>query len=407
MADFGVEIEPDVAGFDPRRLDAVGRYAQLLVDSAMLPGALVAVSRGGRVVHLSTHGFRDDAGTVPVTPDTVWRWYSMNKPIVAAAAMLLHDRGVFGLDTPIAEFLPEFGTPRVFTGGTAAAATTRAAREPIRIWHLLTHTAGLTYGFHHAHPVDELYRSAGFEVGHPRGLDLAACCSLLATLPLQAEPGTRWIYSIGLDVMARVIEVAVGRPIREFLRSELLDPLGMTDAGFDLRPESDERLATLQTTDGATGRLRPDPSRAETFARMQGPGGMGGTAADYHRFVRLLVGRGEIDGFRLLGPRTVTCMMSNHLPGGADIETIGHRLYPDTSYAGTGFGLGAAVVIDPVTTKIPGSAGEYFWGGAATTHFWVDPAEEIGVLMFAQALTRGRYPIRKRLHQLVYQALVP
>ena len=288
------------------------------------------------------------------------------------------------------------------------------AVEPVRVWHLLTHTAGLTYGFHRVHPVDAMYRAAGFEWSSPPGMDLAAACDAWSGLPLLFQPGAEWNYSVATDVLGRVVEVASGQSLDEFFAAQILGPLGMTDTSFWADAEAAPRLAALYFPgpDGVAARL--DALGAAALAppdMLSGGGGLVSTAADYDRFTQLLLSRpdspaGELDGVRLLSPRTVGYMARNHLPGGLDLETFGRPLYAESPFRGVGFGLGFAVVIDPVPGRVVGSAGELSWGGAASTAFWIDQAADLTVSFFTQLLPSSTHPIRPQLRQLVYQALV-
>jgi CubicO group peptidase (beta-lactamase class C family) len=403
-----VEIDPAKAGFDEGRLARIDAHFARYVDDGRLPGWLLLVSRGGQVVHLSTYGQRDKEAALPVELDTLFRMYSMTKPVTSVAAMMLYEEGAFELKDPVARFIPAFADMRVFKGGSALAPVTVPATEPMRIWHLLTHTAGLTYGFHHAHPVDAVYRAAGFEWGSPPGADLAECCEQWAQLPLLFEPGSEWNYSVSTDVLGRVVEVASGQTLDRFFAERIFEPLGMTDTGFSA---SDlDRLAALYTRNPATGEaFRIDmmgDAAKKPPSMLSGGGGLVGTAADYHRFTQMLLGEGQLEATRLLSPRTVRYMTSNHLPGGADLEAFGRPLFSETTFDGVGFGLGFSVVDDPVKNKVLGSRGEFAWGGAASTAFWVDPVEDVTAMFLTQLLPSSTYPIRTQLKQLVYQALV-
>ncbi|MDP9293847.1 MAG: beta-lactamase family protein, partial [Actinomycetota bacterium] len=282
--------------------------------------------------------------------------------------------------------------------------------EPVRMWHLLTHTAGLTYGFHHAHPVDAMYREAGFEWGTPPGLDLAECCEAWARLPLLFQPGSEWNYSVATDVLGRVVEILSGQPLDTFLSERIFSPLEMTDTVFSVEQPDAGRLAALYSPDPATGLATRNDAMGSRALRppdaFSGGGGLASTAADYHRFAQMLLGEGELGEVRLLGTRTVRFMARNHLPGGADLEAFGRPLFAETTFEGVGFGLGFSVVVDPVAGRFPSSAGEFAWGGAASTAFWVDPVEQLIVLFFTQLLPSSTHPIRSQLHQLVSQALV-
>jgi CubicO group peptidase (beta-lactamase class C family) len=281
-----VEIDPAEAGFDEGRLARIDAHFARYVDDGRLPGWLLLVSRGGQVVHLSTYGQRDKEAALPVELDTLFRMYSMTKPVTSVAAMMLYEEGAFELKDPVGRFIPAFADMRVFKGGSALAPVTVPATEPMRIWHLLTHTAGLTYGFHHAHPVDAIYRAAGFEWGSPPGADLAECCEQWAQLPLLFEPGSEWNYSVSTDVLGRVVEVASGQTLDRFFAERIFEPLGMSDTGFSANDL--DRLAALYTRNPATGEaFRIDmmgDAAKKPPSMLSGGGGLVGTAADYHRF---------------------------------------------------------------------------------------------------------------------------
>jgi CubicO group peptidase (beta-lactamase class C family) len=405
-----VDEDPAKLGFDPDRFARLDRRLARYVDEGLLPGWLVLVSRHGRIAHLATYGQRDMEAGLPVELDTRWRMHSMTKPITSVAAMMLYEEGALELSDPISNWLPEFTDMRVYRRGTAQSPATDAAARPILVWHLLTHTSGLTYGFHHAHAVDEMYRAAGFEWSVPPDMDLALCCAVLAEMPLVFEPGTEWNYSMSTDVLGRLVEVVSGQPLDEFLDRRILGPLGMADTGFWIQPDAADKLAALYVAARGTRRaVRQDGlGRIGTGKPLylSGGGGLVSTAADYHRFTQLLAGGGELDGVRLLGSRTVDMMTRNHLPGGQDLEQFGRPLFAESTFHGVGFGFGFAVLQDPVRAKLPAAAGEYSWGGAASTAFWVDPIEDITVVFLTQLLPSSTHPLRTQLHQLVYQALV-
>jgi CubicO group peptidase (beta-lactamase class C family) len=416
MNELKAEADPAELGFDPARLDRVDRHFRRYVDDGQLPGWLITVSRRGRLAHVSSYGSRDVEAGLPVETGTLWRIYSMTKPVTSVAAMMLYEEGAFELTDPVSAFIPSFADVRVYAGGADLRPLTVPATEPVRIWHLLTHTAGLTYGFHRVHPVDARYREAGFEWGTPRGMDLAQCCDAWASQPLLFQPGTEWNYSVATDVLGRVVEVASGEGLDEFMSRRVFGPLGMTDTGFWVDEDGMGRLAALYTPGadpgGGLGRLDAMGKVARSRPRvLGGGGGLLSTAADYHRFTQMLLDRpgspgGELDGARLLSPRTVAYMTRNQLPGGADLETFGRPLYAESPFRGVGFGLGFAVVIDAAAGKALGSEGEYSWGGAASTAFWVDPAEQLTACFFTQLMPSSAYRIRPQLRQLVYQALV-
>jgi len=451
MTQLTTEVDPLEVGLDPARLARVDRHFARYVDDGRLPGWSLLISRSGRVAHTSTYGLRDVEAGAPVTDDTLFRIYSMTKPITSVAALMLYEEGAFELTDPVSRYLPAFADQRVLVGGTAARPVTVPAIEPVRIWHLLTHTAGLTYGFHHVEVIDEIYRANGFEWGTPKGLDLAGCVDAWAGLPLAFQPGAEWNYSVATDVVGRLVEVVSGQSLDAFFAERIFGPLGMTDTAFTVAAADAERLAALYTptsraaldtppraaidtppraaptADGAAAGAAPNGAapngaaaegtrfvRSERMGRavlrepycLSGGGGLVSTRHDYARFAQMLLHGGELEGVRLLGDRTVRFMATNHLPGGADLEEFGRPLFAETSFAGTGFGLGVSVVLDPVVSRTLGSAGEFGWGGAASTAFWVDPAEQLTVVFLTQLLPSSTYPIRPQLRQLVYSALV-
>lgn len=407
MAELKVDVDPGEVGFDPERLRRIdGRLARY-VEGGQLAGWLVAVARHGHLAHLATYGHRDLESGAPVEADTVWRLFSMTKPVTSVAAMMLYEEGAFELKDPVSRWIPSLGDLRVWRGGTPQAPATAPATEPLRVWHLLTHTSGLTYGFHYSHPVDARYRAAGFEWGTPRGMDLAATVDAYAEQPLLFEPGAEWNYSVSTDVLGRLVEVVSGQALDEFFAARIFGPLGMTDTAFFAGEAQADRLATLYVR-GTDGRATPTPMGQAALRRpdaLSGGGGLVGTAGDYLRFAEMLRRRGELDGTRLLGSRTVDYMTRNHLPGNVDLEHYGRRLFAETAFDGVGFGLGFSVVLDPAAGKVLDSKGSYGWGGAASTAFWVDPEENITVVFMTQLLPSSTYPLRSQLKALVRQAL--
>ncbi len=403
-------VDPGEAGFDAERLARIDSHFARYVDDGLLPGWQIVVTRGGQIVHSSTYGMRDREARRPVEADTLWRIYSMTKPVTAVAAMMLWEQGLLELTDEVSRFIPAFADMRVYSKGSVLKPWTVPATEPIRIWHLLTHTSGLSYGFLYTSVVDALYRARGSEWAGPPGLDLAAACDVWADLPLLFGPGTAWGYSVATDVLGRVVEVVSGRSLDEFFAERILQPLKMTDTRWWVDAEDAGRLAALYTPDPASGLAR----RVDGLDRVAlappdallGGGGLISTTADYHRFTQLLLRRGELDGVRLLGSRTVPWMARNHLPGGGDLGRLSTGGFAETTFEGVGFGLGFAVLMDPRPSKVLSNPGEFFWGGAASTAFWVDPAEEITAMLFTQLMPSSTHPLRPQLRQLVYSALV-
>jgi CubicO group peptidase (beta-lactamase class C family) len=390
------EIDPAEAGFDPQRLARIDRLYTRYVDDGKLPGFQAVVARDGKIVHVAQGGMADIEAKRPVADDTLWRIYSMTKPITSVAAMLLWEEGAFELKDPVAKFIPAFADAQVWAGGNQNKPITRPAVEPVRIWHLLTHTAGLTYGFHYAHPLDGVYRQHGYELGSKD--DLATTVDAWAGLPLLFEPGTEFNYSVATDVLGRLVEVLSGQSLDTFFQERILGPLGMTDTTFSA--VDPDRLAALYEPGlKRNDRMGSHGLRAPTM--LSGGGGLISTAADYHRFTTMLVQ----DGAPLLAPRTLRFMALNHLPGGAELKDVARPTISETQNDGVGFGLGFSVVLDPAATKIATSPGELAWGGLASTAFFVAPQERLSVQFFTQMIPSSTYPLRSQLRQLVYQAM--
>ena len=415
MTTLDISTDPAELGFDRTRLGRIDSHFAQYVDDHRLPGYQVVLSRRGEVVHSSTYGNRIIEDSVPWEADTIVRMFSMTKPITSVAAMMLYEEGKFQLKDLVSKYIPSFGDAQVYRSGSFVNPVTEPVTEPMRVWHLLTHTSGLTYGFHNSHVTDALYRQAGFEWGIPKGMDLAACCDAWAGLPLAFQPGTEWNYGVSTDVLGRIVEVISGQPLDEFFRERILDPLGMTDTEFWVQDDKRDRFAQLYypkpTDDGSAGPRRqaavmPAPPLDHKPTMLGGGGGLCGTAADYLRFCHMLLNGGELDGRRILGSRTVRYMTRNHLPGNVDLEDYGRPLFAETEFTGVGFGLGFSVAMDNAANKVIGSSGSFAWGGAASTAFWIDPVEEIVAIFLTQLLPSSTYPIRPQLQQLVYQAMI-
>ncbi|MER5433578.1 serine hydrolase domain-containing protein [Streptomyces sp. NPDC002588] len=406
MALLRQEVDPSEVGLDAKALDRLDQHVAHYVDEGRLPGFLVAVSRGGRVAHLTTHGRRDVAAGLPVEADTLYRIYSMTKPVTSVAALILIEEGRLRLDDPVADHLPAFADQRVYAGGSGKDLRTRPVEQPLLVRHLMTHTAGLTFAFYHCHPVDALYREAGLESAVLPGSDLAGTVEAYARLPLQFEPGTQWNYSVATNVLGRIIEVVSGQPLDEFLAERVFRPLGMPDAGFQVSGEQTGRLAELYGD--TAGGIEPIPGLPLNGRPrfLSGSGGMVATAYDVHRFTELLRRRGELDGVRLLAPETVDLMTRNHLPGDVDLRAFGSRpAHDEPGNDGVGFGLGVSVVIDPDRTQAPSGLGTYGWSGVATTTFWIDPSRDVSVQFLTQLRPRKSLKLYPDLKRLVQEAV--
>jgi CubicO group peptidase (beta-lactamase class C family) len=408
MNGIRVTAAAEDVGMCAARLDNVGRLVGDYVTSGRYAGALAVVARQDKVVHLGVHGHADVARDRPMRPDTIFRIYSMTKPIVSVALMTLYEQGRFQLDDPVSKFIPSWGEMLVCTGGTPDDYVTRAPARPMTVRDLLMHTSGLA-GRSADSPVAELYRRVGVADLEGAAGNLAGMVERLATIPLAADPGSRWIYGISTDVVGRLCEIIGGRPLDEFLRERIFDPLSMVDTGFRV-PETDrDRFAACYAfRDGSPAYELLDDPATSPFARprtyFSGIAGLVSTAQDYLRFCRMLARGGELDGNRVLGTRTVGLMTCNHLPGGRDLASLTDNGGESTRF-GQGFGLGFGVLLDQTVAQTMGTPGEFFWGGAASTAFFVSPDDDLVVLFLTQLRQSRKYPIRRELRSIVYSAL--
>jgi CubicO group peptidase (beta-lactamase class C family) len=402
----GSMTEPEAVGLSSERLERIVPWMQLYVETGKLAGLSVLVSRRGRIAFRRAHGLADLARGTPMADDTIVRIYSMTKPLTSTAILMLYEEGLFQLDDPITRHLPEFRDMRVFTGGSRGKWESVPAERDITFRDLLTHTSGLTYGFMDSTLVDGMYRDGGVDF-QTAETSLADVVARAAGMPLLAQPGAEWNYSIATDVLGRLVEVIAGQPFDDFLRERIIRPLGMVDTDFHVPADKLGRFASNYVR-GADGRLTLiDDAVDGRYARPRsvpsGGGGLVSTAADYARFCRFILGQGELDGVRLLGRKTVELMTSNHLRG--DLADMGQPRFSESSYSGIGFGLGFSVMLDPAKAQILGTPGEVAWGGAASTAFWIDPAEDLFVILLTQLMPSSALPLRRELRVLTYAAL--
>ncbi|PIU07886.1 MAG: serine hydrolase [Methylobacterium sp. CG08_land_8_20_14_0_20_71_15] len=403
---MAVVDDPGALGLCPARLERIDGWMRRLVDEGRLAGLSVAVERRGRLGFFRAHGRSDLARGRPFADDTIVRIYSMTKPLTSVAVMMLYEEGRFQLDDPVTRLLPEFAGMRVLTGGNRARPETEPARREITIRDLLTHTAGLTYGFMEATLADEIYRREGIDF-HRRDASLAEVVERLAGLPLLAQPGEEWNYSVATDVLGHLVAVVSGIDFASFLRERVIGPLGMADTDFHVPADKLPRFAANYIYDRERRLKLYDDSVETAYASppaiASGGGGLVSTAADYLRFCRFLLNGGQLDGVRLLGRKSVALMLANHLPG--DLAAMGTPRFAESSYSGIGFGLGVSVMLDPARAQILGSPGEAAWGGVASTAFWIDPAEDLSVVLLTQLVPSSALPIRRELRVLAYAAL--
>ena len=419
--------DPADLGLCPQRLQRVSSWLQGQVTSERLAGCSALIARRGAIAFQQAVGQSEIETGRAFELDTIVRLYSMTKAVTTVAAMMLYERGCFQLDDPVSEYLPEFAETPVWRGGGAALDDVVPQQQPMSVRQLMTHTSGLTYGFMNTNVVDEAYRQTQVEMPGGKG-DLASQVRRLAELPLICQPGSQWNYSVSTDVLGRLVEVWSGVTLEQFFAREILQPLGMHDTGFHVHEDKQSRFSALYTPpsggdlasvgrrektddkDQAVGLRLQESADGSRFLQppeaFSGGGGLTGTIGDYARFCQMLLNCGELDGQRLLGRKTVEYMRLNQLPEGRDMAGMGQPVWSETSYDGIGFGLGFAVVLDPVKAHIITSVGEHHWGGAASTFFWLDPAEELFVVFLTQLMPSSTYPIRRELRTRVYQALV-
>ncbi len=399
-------------GLCPQRLGRVSDWMKLQVSSGKLAGLITVIARRGQIAHFEVAGKADIARDKPMAKDTIFRIYSMTKPLTSVAIMMLYEEGRFQLDDPIEKFVPAFKNQRVYTGNSRGKIDTVPTERGITFRDLLTHTSGLTYGFMESNIIDFNYRRQGVDF-QTAETSLKEVVEKAASMPLIAQPGKAWNYSIATDVLGYLVEVVSGMPFEKFLMERVIKPLKLVDTDFWVPEAKQARFAAnysaMPSEGGGMGGLAliDDPAKSRYLKPRtvnSGGGGLVSTASDYARFCQFMLNKGELDGVRLLGRKTVELMTSNHLPG--DMASMGAARFSEATYEGNGFGLGFAVMLDPARNQIIGTSGEYAWGGAASTAFWIDPAEDMYVVMLTQLMPSSTYPIRRELRVLSYQAVL-
>lgn len=410
-----MKIDIARTGLDAERLERIGAHLdRWYLEPGKLPGYDVAVLRRGRLAYRRMGGLANVETGQPLTDDTIYRIYSMTKPVTSVALMQLYEQARFQLDEPVSRFLPEWsGGHRVWISGDGEDLVTEPAARPISFRDLLTHTAGLTYGASLAplgippeSPVDQIY--IDLKIGNDMNSSLDETVERLSRVPLRFQPGSRWMYSIATDVCGALIERISGQPIGEYFNEHIFEPLGMTDTAFHVPADKADRFAAnyirtparlLQPIEFPVGM-----NFHEIPAGPSGGGGLVGTMADYLRFADMLSRGGQLDGRRVIGERTLDLMGANHLPGGKSLADLAFGFFAEAVYAGAGFGLGFASTVDPVAAGSLAS-GDLYWGGAASTYFWIDRDEELAVVFMTQLMPSNAYDIRRQLKQLVYAAI--
>ena len=414
MAAVGTNAESAVAaGLHPARLERITAHIERnYVQPGKIAGCQIAVARRGHQVYWHSFGLQDRERAIPMADDTIFRIYSMTKPITSVALMTLYEEGRFRLDDPVARWFPSWRDHRVWISGEGDSVRTEPAHRPVSVRDVLTHTGGLTYGgglpgVGIQHPVDRVYRDLGVRT-FDAASTLGEFMDKLGQVPLRYQPGTAWMYSLSTDVCGALVERISGVPFDQYLRERIFEPLGMVDTAFQVAPEHVGRFAANYGRNAKKETNLVDDPATSTFTRppkfLSGGGGLTGTTADYLRFCEMLRRGGELDGQRILGPRTLDLMTQNHLPGNQDLTRLALGLFSETTNEGIGFGLGFAMTIDQVATGGL-SCADYYWGGAASTIFWVDPLEELSVVFMTQLMPSAMFDFRGQLKALVYAAI--
>ena len=402
---------PDEVGLNTDRMNAIPDYFQThYIDTGKLPCMATMVSRGGEIVHEEYRGTeRMNGEGPPIKADTIFRIYSMTKPVTSVAAMMLFEKGLIRLEHPVSRYLPEFADVMVWDGGDLINYKTRKPDREMTVLDLFTHTSGITYGFLFQHEVDALYRRE--KIGRP-DMSLRDMARNIAKMPLVFSPGDKWNYGHSIDILGAIVEVVSGQTLEVFFREHIFGPLRMVDTDFFVPADKISRLTTCYSKDAITKAVTvaDEGGAASKAYRAQPPllnagGGLVSTMGDYHRFCLMLLRGGTLDDARIPSPKTVEFMRQNHLPKNQTIKAMGDKLYSETGTDGTGFGLGGSVVINAVETMAPTSEGVFSWGGLASTFFWIDPEEELIAIQMTQLMPSSTYPIRPQLQQLVYAAI--
>jgi len=395
------------------RLNNVEKLLDRYVSEGKIPGYNCLISQHSEEVAYFQNGLKDVERSKPIDRSTLFRIYSMTKPLCNVALMQLYEQGLFLLDDPVHRYIPQWKNLKVFKSGDASDFEVCDPDRPMTIKDLCLHTAGLTYGFQQSHPVDEIYRREGIS-SQAQGATLKTMADQLADIPLQFSPGTQWNYSVATDALGYLIEIISGQSLDVYFQEHILTPLGMTDTSFSVPPDQVSRFAACYLFSGSVNEsgtyydLEDDPQTSdylEVPTLFSGGGGLVSSIDDYYVFTKMLLNKGEYNGVRILGSKTVEYMSRNHLPLDKDLAAMGQPRFSETNYNGVGFGLGFSVIMNAAQTGVMCSEGAIAWGGMASTCFWVDPEEDIIVIFMTQLIPSGCYPIRGQLHAAVYQAL--
>jgi CubicO group peptidase (beta-lactamase class C family) len=406
-----MELAPKQTGLSTARLERITEHLERnYIQPGKIAGCQVAVARRGHLAYSRSFGQMDRERSKPMADDAIFRIYSMTKPIASVALMTLYERGYFQLNDPVSRFFPDWKNQQVWVSGRGNEMVTEAPNRPVSMRDMLCHTGGIMFGSAlgnpAAHPVDEVYGQVGVK---QRGETLMTFMDKLAQVPLRYQPGERWMYSMSTDVVGALVEKLSGQRFDKFLAEHIFGPLGMKDTAFWVAPDKADRLtANYNRAADKSLRLGDDPATSNYLKEptfFSGAGGLTGTTEDYLRFCEMVRRGGELDGERILGPRTVDLMHLNHLKGGKDLTQMAIGGFSETANEGVGFGLGFASTMDRVTSGSI-AAGDYYWGGAASTIFWIDQAEELSVVFMTQLMPSGAFNFRGQLKSIIYSSIV-
>ena len=395
-------------GFSKSRLSLIDDHLQKkYIDTNKFAGTLTGIYRNGELGYVSSLGLMDREQNIPMTRDTIFRIYSMTKPITSVALMTLYEKGLFQLDDPVSEYIPSFKNLGVYQQGMMGNFISYPPDREMTIRDLLSHQSGLTYGHTERTNVDKAYRASGIDRESQKSLKTFV--ETLSTIPMEFSPGTGWNYSVSTDVCGYLIEVISGQPLDLFFQKEIFEPLQMSDTSFYVPPEKISRFSSCYSYDKSNSLKLVDDSISGSFISQpnvfSGGGGLVSTLDDYISFCEMILNGGSLNDQMIISRKTLDLMSSNHLPNGTDLRSCAYGRWSETSYTGVGFGLGFSVLINPAASQVSGNVGELAWGGAASTAFWIDPVEDLAVVFLTQLRPSSQYNIRRELRTLVYSAI--
>ena len=396
-------VSPESVGLDSSLLENIRSYLdETYVKDGKYVGTLTLVARKGKIAYLDSLGLMDRENKKPMQEDAIFRIYSMTKAVTSISIMQLYEKSKFRLDDPVHWYIPSWKKLRVYESGIYPNFLTSRPKRHMTIRDLLSHMSGLTYDFMYRTNVDAAYRKTKVQQAN----NLQEFVDILSELPLEFSPGDKWNYSVATDVLGHLVEVMSGMKLDEYFQKYIFGPLDMVDTGFSCPEDKLDRLASLyeHNPKGEPRLLEIPFLNTKMFS---GGGGLFSTMSDYYNFTSMILNQGEFNGKRLIGRKTIDLMATNHLPDGKDLTEMSESSFSETPYAGVGFGLGFSVMLDPAKSQSLSDVGEYGWGGAASTVFFINPKEDMLVIFLTQLLPSSTYQVRRELRSLIYSALKP